>query len=96
MLKSLKCTAPGNEHIALKVAFHNSEAEFLLNEDISTLGCIWIFFPKKHKSMKVWMGGGGQGRNVSFQVLVKISAIYQFSVRFFGPFVMISCQLNDC
>ena len=42
------------------------------------------------------MEGGGEGRNVSFQVSVKISAIYQFSVRFFGPFVMISCQLNDC
>ena len=85
MLKSLKCTAPGNEHIALKVAFHNSEAEFLLNEDISTLGCIRIFFPKKHKGMKVWMGGGGGRVEMSvFRCQLKFRPFISSQLDFLG------------
>ena len=37
-------------------------------------------------------GGGGEGRNVSCQLSVKISAIYQLSVRFFWAICLLSVK----
>ena len=34
-----------------RVVIVNFQAEILQNEDIHTLGCIWIFFLKKHKGL---------------------------------------------